>query len=245
MPYVNCAKTKQLINHKHTNKQTNKQTKKTPSILVKIPVISTLRRISTSDGQWTSVLCLKKHVYLKSHLSWQCKDKAFLRTDQITVFCLEFMLMSVCAVVRNTSRCFSWFSCNKEPWVAFAGDSLWQQAATVEECRQAECPLHFQTTSLDNRLLKCIRSEVKFWGGRLMWTPFLVWWSRFRFRLLYLCQGPTDMGFFGLMLMLISGSKKILISDISADILYWYFKCGYQIHVTKMCNGGWISNKLN
>ncbi len=30
---------------------------------------------------------------------------------------------------------------------------------------------------------------------------------------------PTDMGFFGLMPIPILGSKKILISDISADIL--------------------------
>ncbi len=35
------------------------------------------------------------------------------------------------------------------------------------------------------------------------------------------------------------------IRYVSAHILYVkYFECGYQIHVTKTCNGGRISNKL-
>ncbi len=43
----------------------------------------------------------------------------------------------------------------------------------------------------------------------------------------------------------ILGSKKITISDISADVI-WIIsaECGYQILVTKIGNGGRISNIL-
>ncbi len=42
----------------------------------------------------------------------------------------------------------------------------------------------------------------------------------------------------------ITENTKIQIYDISADILYICIilpECGYQMLVTKMCNGGWIS----
>ncbi len=57
---------------------------------------------------------------------------------------------------------------------------------------------------------------------------------------------PTQCLIFGgPMLIAILGSKKIAISDISANILYIkYFECSYQICGTKTCNGGRISNKL-
>ncbi len=50
------------------------------------------------------------------------------------------------------------------------------------------------------------------------------------------------MGFLGPMLILILGSKKILISDISADILE-YYECGYQVRMAKIRNRGRISDK--
>ncbi len=45
------------------------------------------------------------------------------------------------------------------------------------------------------------------------------------------------MEFLGQMLITILGRKKIPISDLSAE-------CGYQIHVTKICVGGMISDIL-
>ncbi len=52
------------------------------------------------------------------------------------------------------------------------------------------------------------------------------------------------MGFSGPMPMLILGSRKISIPNISADILYIIFECGYQIPVLKIGNEGRISNKI-
>ncbi len=42
----------------------------------------------------------------------------------------------------------------------------------------------------------------------------------------------------------ILGNKKIPVSNISANILYVIFQCGYQIRVTKICSKGRISDKL-
>ncbi len=47
--------------------------------------------------------------------------------------------------------------------------------------------------------------------------------------------GSTDIGFWGLMLMAILGSKKIMISDVSSE-------CVDQILVTKICDGGRMSD---
>ncbi len=47
--------------------------------------------------------------------------------------------------------------------------------------------------------------------------------------------GSTDIGFLGLMLMAILGSKKIMISDVSSE-------CVDQILVTKICDGGRMSD---
>ncbi len=53
------------------------------------------------------------------------------------------------------------------------------------------------------------------------------------------------MGFLGLILIPILGSKKISISDKSADYVYIIFaECGYQIFLTKICNGGRMSHIL-
>ncbi len=54
----------------------------------------------------------------------------------------------------------------------------------------------------------------------------------------------TDREFLEPMQIQILGSKKIPLSDISADIVYIYImatESGYQILVTKVCNEGRIS----
>ncbi len=54
----------------------------------------------------------------------------------------------------------------------------------------------------------------------------------------------TDREFLEPMQIRILGSKKIPLSNISADIVYIYImvaKSGYQILVTKVCNEGRIS----
>ncbi len=100
-------------------------------------------------------------------------------------------------------------------------------------------------TERETRARKFLLLEKEF----LTSGAFLAWiltWRRILTQVSFSTNiwRQTNMEFWWLMLIPIWGSKKIPISDMSADILYIIFECGYQIRVTKICNEGRISNKL-
>ncbi len=65
---------------------------------------------------------------------------------------------------------------------------------------------------------------------------------RFGVELIIVRARPIDYGIFGANDDTNIREKKILIFDMLASIVYIIsVECGYQIHMTKICNGGRIS----